>query len=108
MNSRIAKPIPRGCPRGPVLPPWPAVVTLIAPSSFATETLPPPAEGVKPGWRSGDAGEEEGTGLPEHLARDHEPLHLLGALVDLRDLRVAHEPLHGVLLDVPVAAEDLH
>src|SRR5207302_11332571 len=28
--------------------------------------------------------------LLQHLARDHQPLDLVGALVDLRDLRVAH------------------
>src|SRR5258707_12718685 len=50
---------------------------------------------------------EEGARLAHHLAGDHEALHFLRALVDLRDLRVAHEALDGVLLDVAVAAEDL-
>src|SRR3954471_7011789 len=44
----------------------------------------------------------------EELFRDHEPLDLRGALVDLEQLRVAHELLDRVLLDVAVAAEDLH
>src|SRR3954470_6942939 len=43
-----------------------------------------------------------------HRAGDHEALDLVRALVDLRDLRVAHHPLDGVLVDVAVAAEDLH
>src|SRR3954464_7774329 len=42
------------------------------------------------------------------LFGDHEPLDLRGALVDLEQLRVAHQLLDGVLLHVPVAAEDLH
>src|SRR5512133_629864 len=45
--------------------------------------------------------------LAYHLARNHETLDLVRALVDLRDLRVAHHPLNGVLLHVAVAAEDL-
>src|SRR3954452_4999793 len=42
-----------------------------------------------------------------HGAGDHEALDLVGALVDLRDLRVAHHPLDGVLVHVAVAAEHL-
>src|SRR5204862_345978 len=42
-----------------------------------------------------------------HLARDHELLDLRGALVDLRDLRVAEVTLDLVLLDDPVAAVHL-
>jgi len=34
-------------------------------------------------------------------AGDHEPLDLVGALVDLGDLGVSHHPLHRVLLDIP-------
>ena len=37
----------------------------------------------------------------------HQPLDLVGALVDLRDLGVAHHPLDGVLVDVAVAAQHL-
>src|SRR5215207_1756870 len=44
----------------------------------------------------------------QRLARDHEPLDLRGALVELHDLGVAHELLDGVLLDEAVAAVDLH
>src|SRR6184192_4732239 len=43
----------------------------------------------------------------EYFLCDHEPLDLRGALVDLEQLRVAHELLDRVLLDVAVAAEDL-
>src|SRR5262249_5696093 len=42
------------------------------------------------------------------LAGDHETLDLRGALVDLEQLGVAHQLLDRVLLDVAVAAEDLH
>src|SRR5207244_4069396 len=44
----------------------------------------------------------------QQLTRDHEPLDLRGPLVDLEQLRVAHQLLDRVLLDVAVAAEDLH
>src|SRR6476646_1670128 len=57
---------------------------------------------------SANAGKQERARLAQHLAGDHEPLDLLRALVDLRDLGVAHEALDRVLLDVAVAAEDLH
>src|SRR6476619_975508 len=57
---------------------------------------------------SANAGKEERARLAQHLAGDHESLDLLRSLVDLRDLRVAHEALDRVLLDVAVAAEDLH
>src|SRR5690242_3677965 len=40
--------------------------------------------------------------------RDHQLLHLVGALADGEDLRVAVEAAHRVLLDVAVAAVDLH
>src|SRR2546421_4516979 len=43
----------------------------------------------------------------QNLARDHEPLDLRRALVELHDLRVAHQLLDRVLLDEPVAAVDL-
>src|SRR3954454_10241894 len=42
------------------------------------------------------------------LFGDDEALDLRGALVDLEQLRVAHQLLDRVLLHVPVAAEDLH
>ena len=44
----------------------------------------------------------------QRLARDHEALDLRGALVELHDLRVAHQLLDRVLLDEAVAAVDLH
>ena len=43
----------------------------------------------------------------EDLLGDHEALDLGGALVDLEELRVAHQLLDRVLLHVAVAAEDL-
>src|SRR3954447_18296560 len=42
-----------------------------------------------------------------HRAGDHEALDLVRALVDLGDLRVAHHPLDGVLVDVAVSAKHL-
>ena len=45
--------------------------------------------------------------LAEQRSRDDEPLDLLGPLVELGDLRVAHHPLDRELVDVAVAAEDL-
>src|SRR6266704_3885724 len=44
----------------------------------------------------------------EDLLGDDEALDLRGALVDLEDLRVAHQLLDRVLARVAVAAEDLH
>ena len=46
-------------------------------------------------------------GNPER-AGDHEPLDLVGSLADREDLRVPVEPADRVLLDVAVAAVDLH
>src|SRR5687768_8512588 len=40
-------------------------------------------------------------------SRDHDALDLRGALVDLGYLGVTEKPLHGILLDVTIAAEDL-
>src|SRR3990172_8341625 len=52
----------------------------------------------------------KGRGLPhsQQLLGDHHPLDLVGPLVDLHDLGVAHVPLHGKLPRVAHAAEDLH
>src|SRR4051812_8269790 len=44
----------------------------------------------------------------QHLAGDYQTLDLGRALVELHDLRVAHQLLDGVLLDEAVAAVDLH
>ena len=44
----------------------------------------------------------------EQLVRDHDALDLARALVDLRDLGVAIVPLCREVLDVAVAAKDLH
>src|SRR5256885_14009861 len=43
----------------------------------------------------------------KYLPSDHQPLDLRSALVDLEQLRVAHQLLDRVLLHVAVAAEDL-
>src|SRR2546429_9693069 len=42
------------------------------------------------------------------LARNDRALDLVRALVNLRDLGVAHEALDGILARVAIAAEDLH
>src|SRR5512136_2068418 len=44
----------------------------------------------------------------DQVHRDHLALDLVGALVDLGDLRVAHHLFDRVLLHVAVAAEHLH
>src|SRR5262245_12142458 len=46
--------------------------------------------------------------LPQELLGDDHALDLVRALVDLGDLRVAHEALHRELPCVAVPAEDLH
>src|SRR5258705_4342543 len=43
----------------------------------------------------------------KYLPGDHQALDLRSALVDLEQLRIAHQLLDRVLLDVAVAAEDL-
>src|SRR4051812_19129057 len=50
----------------------------------------------------------DGMALTPHRPGDHEALDLVGALVDLGDLGVAHHALDRVLVHVPVAAEHLH
>src|SRR5262245_43059499 len=45
---------------------------------------------------------------PGECAGDDEPLDLLRSLVELGDLRIAHHPLDGELIDVAVTPEDLH
>src|SRR5690606_33690020 len=54
------------------------------------------------------AREDRSLVLGEHVLGDDHPLDLRGALVDLQDLRVAHQLLDRVVLHVPDAAEDLH
>src|SRR5687768_18452912 len=43
----------------------------------------------------------------QELARDDEALDLLGSLVELGDLRVAHHALNRVVGDVAVSTQDL-
>jgi hypothetical protein len=43
----------------------------------------------------------------EELPGHHQALDLVGALVDLGDLGVAHHPLDREVADVPVAAQEL-
>src|SRR5262245_48157962 len=74
------------------------------PSSYSRAVRPNASGGAS---RSANSGEQEGPVLLQHLPRDHEALDLVRALVDLRDLRVAHHPLDGVFLHVAVPAEDL-
>src|SRR5437763_1104631 len=53
-------------------------------------------------------GEPLASALGAERAGDDHLLDLVGALADREDLRVAVEAAHGVLLDVAVAAVDLH
>src|SRR5205085_7390242 len=73
------------------------------PSSYSLAARPKASGGAS----LGDTRQQERALLLDHLARDHQSLDLVRALVDLRDLRVAHHPLDRVLADVAVAAEDL-
>ena len=59
------------------------------------------------GDSNGSASSSTAHGLAEQRPRDHEPLDLARALVDLGDLRVAVVALGRELLRVAVAAEDL-
>src|SRR5579875_1325859 len=61
----------------------------------------PPARGAVSGLRGRAP-------PPDHRARDDDPLDLLRAFVDLRDLRVAHHPFHRIFGGVAVAPEELH
>src|SRR3954453_19053402 len=53
-------------------------------------------------------GRRRWTALPQEAPCDHHALHLVGALVDLGDLRVAHHPLDGEVLGVARSPEQLH
>src|SRR3954449_9247717 len=72
----------------------------------------PPRQRQAP--RRGPAAGARGRGGPPAGPRrpgpagDPEPLDLRRALVELHDLRVAHQLLDRVVLDEPVAAIDLH
>src|SRR6478672_3651358 len=57
--------------------------------------------------RASAAGRLEALSGAERAGDDH-LLDLIGALADREDLRVAVEAAHGVLLDEPVPAVDLH
>jgi hypothetical protein len=46
--------------------------------------------------------------IPLQCIRNDQPHDLIGALVDLGNLGIPHHPLYGKLLDVAVAAENLH
>src|SRR5438093_706966 len=56
------------------------------------------------GRRAGASGAER----LQDVAGHDDALDLVRPLVDLRDLRIAHHPLHGILADVAVAPEDLN
>src|SRR5919198_211425 len=67
----------------------------------------PPKEAA-PTWRRGRYTRcRELAPRQEDLASNNQPLDLRSALVDLEQLRVAHQLLDGVLLHVAVAPEDL-
>src|SRR5262245_53091468 len=74
----------------------------VLPSSYSRALFPKASGGAS----LRDTG-EQGPLFLDHLAGDHESLNLVRALVDLRDLRVAHHPLDRILLHVAVATEDL-
>src|SRR6266581_4037456 len=57
-------------------------------------------------WSSSHA--RRASALRPEGARDHHLLDLVGALADREDLGVAVEAAHRILLDVAVAAVDLH
>src|SRR5947207_11440799 len=59
-------------------------------------------------WDPSTAVNLSGRASDAQLARDHHLLDLVGALADGEDLGVAIEAADGVLLDVAVAAVDLH
>src|SRR5262245_41352145 len=92
-----------------------ASVTPVDHTGVTGEAVPQPrpgpcGQGAGLVWRFGSGGGRGGLlDVPrqQRLARDHEPLDLRGALVELHDLRVAHELLDGVVLDEAVAAVDL-
>src|SRR5436309_1086710 len=84
-SSAVARPIPRAEP----------VMIALLPSSSPIQSsfdLRGPRDSI--------AGEN---GLQR--AGDHEALDLVGPLVDLRDLGIAHHPLDRVVADIAVAAE---
>src|SRR3954465_11711308 len=112
-SARVSLPVPAPRPITSGFPPSPSSATTWSSSSSGQPGRPSSySRAVRPNASDGaslrDTGQKRGALLLDHLARDHEPLDLVRALVDLRDLRVAHHPLDGILLDVAVAAEDLH
>src|SRR5579871_5840542 len=68
------------------------------------ERLPTRPAVTRPASSAGDPP----LGLAQDLAGDHEALDLRRALVDLRDFGVPEVPLHRVILNIPIAAVDLH
>src|SRR6266567_3869446 len=77
----------------------------------ATKRLPPTPRAEKRSGARGSSGSEQAPkSIPREkdLFRYYEALNLTGPFVNLKQLRVAHQLLDRVLLDVPVAAEDLH
>src|SRR4051794_11373076 len=112
-SARVSLPVPAPRSSTSESAPRPSSATTWSSSSSGQPGRPSSySRAVRPNASGGaslaNAREEGAALLLDHLARDHEALDLVRALVDLRDLRVAHHPLDGVLLDVAVAAEDLH
>ena len=71
-------------------------------SAYCPETLPPASAGAEPA-----GGPRAGADPHEQLAGHDDALDLVGALVDLGDLGVAHHPLEREVRRVAGAAEQL-
>ena len=76
---------------------------------FPVSTLPWMHRGCRVHLMEAHEGEFDAEDVRRARAsRDHDALDFGCPFVDLGDLRVAEEALHGVVLHVAVAAEDLH
>src|SRR5262249_53186774 len=112
-RSRVSLPVP--APRSTTVAPGPSSRSAATRSISSTGHAARPSpysRAAFPNLSGGasflaNGGQWRSSLLAHHLARDHEPLDLVRALVDLSDLGVAHHPLDGVLLHVAVATEDL-
>src|SRR3954470_21053646 len=104
---------PRG--RGTSTPPWPppAGATGPRPAPRSRRSVPGPAGRrgwprwpATPGWPASSDYWADGSSAQQRAGDDH-PLHLVGALVDLGDLGIAHHALDREVLGVTGAAEEL-
>src|SRR5205085_7806371 len=106
--SRIPAPPSTTATPPAIARPWKSRSGYSSDSPVTSETAPSPtttASAAEARIRRTEEGRST-AGLP-HRAGDHDPLDLVGALVDLGDLGVAHHALDRVLVDVAVAAEHL-